>query len=521
MSSEILDVLNIQSGPAKKKQKTEQLKAKPLTGINRELYQLLGQNTPPVAVRNQQKFKDRLNALEKPSSWTWASFKNNAREDGLRLHHWVKGSKETVEASELPYKFEKYNTELNIPDFTEEDYLNFIVEAEKAVEVVTEMHAETKQTSDASVEVKVEPMDQDITAAADEQTRDAGSVPNIDPNASTAEGADVATEAGAAASQSKETETNAQKNEEKRLPWDYKETRYLFDLSKAFDLKWVVIHDRYNYEVNNGRTVEDLQERFYFVCQTILIAENDKDETAQNSNLIANLNFSRTKEVDRKAYLNRLLQRSPAEIAEEESLLIEAKKFEAAAKNTMTERVQLLQLLDSPKATDSISQYLTSQGLTQLSAQLMTEKRKRRVDSPAPENPLTALNEKFKQQHLARQKQLQQEKQEQQKKIKDSSISMLLSKNLTPREEAAFGIKVHQERISPGVYLRSSKLSTYKPNVQQRIASILNELGLSKKPVMATERIVAKQDELHKTINTLLELKRQVDKLEAEVEMLK
>ncbi|ODV75778.1 Swc4p CYBJADRAFT_121308 [Cyberlindnera jadinii NRRL Y-1542] len=439
MSSEILDVLNVQhsgssSQPPKKKQKTEQ-KAKALTGMNRELFQLLGQNTPPVAVRNQQKFKDRLNALEKPSSWTWAAFKNNARTDGLKLHHWVKGSKETVEASELPYKFEKYNTELNIPDFTEDDYLTFI------------------------------------------------------------------------------------KN--KAVPWCYKETRYLFDLAKAFDLKWIVINDRYNYEEPTGRSLEDLQERFYGVCQRILIYQNEQEETAQNSNLISNLNYNKHKEIERKKYLIRLLERSPAEIAEEESLLIEAKKFEAAAKNTIAERAQLLQLLDSPHATGSINQYLSSQGLTQLYNQLMTEKRKRRVDSPAPENPLAALNEKFKQQHLSRQKQLQQERMEQHKRVKDSPISMLLSKNLTPREEAAFGLQVHAEKITPGVFLRSSKIPTYKPNVQNRIVAILNELGLGRKPVMSTESVVAKQDELYKTINTLLDLKKQVDKLETEHRIMK
>jgi DNA methyltransferase 1-associated protein 1 len=507
MSSEILDVLNIQStGTAKKKQKTEQPKVKQLTGINRELYQLLGQNTPPVAVRNQQKFKDRLNALERPSPWTWASFKNNARSDGLRLHHWVKGSKETVEASELPYKFEKYNTELNIPDFTEEDYNNFISDVDQE----DEMDVDEKEIE--PVIVKTEDTEQpEIIEAENTEKLEENSEGKMEEK-------DV----------DKGEELEAEKEPEapkppvkKRIPWDYQETRYLFDLSKAFDLKWIVIHDRYNFEEDRERTIEDLEERFYSVCQRILIYENEKDDTAQNSNLISNLNFSKKKEVDRKAYLNRLLERSPAEIAEEESLLIEAKKFEAAAKNTMTERSQLLQLLDSPQATGSISQYLTSQGLTQLYNQLMTEKRKRRVDSPAPENPLTALNEKIKQQHLARQKQLQQEKLEQQKKIKESPISALLSKNLTPREEIAFGLKVHQERISPGVYLRSSKISTFKPNVQTRISGILNELGLGKKPVMATEKIVRKQDELHKVINVLLDLKRQVDKLEAESEMLK
>lgn len=445
------------------------------TGINRELYNLLGQNTPPVPVRHQQKFKDRLNSLAKPSPWTWTHFKNGARRDSLELHHWVKGSKEAVEAAEVPYKFEKYNTSLNIPTFTEEDYHSFIKEEPVEENPEIEMEVDDKSSS--------------VKETADE-------------------------------SQDSKEKSQEENPIEMQIPWDYEETRYLFDLSVAFDLKWVVIHDRYDFK-DRLRSMEDLQERFYFVCQRILIHENDKEEDAQNSNLISNLNFNKKKEVERKIYLNRLLERSPAEIAEEESLLIEARKFEVAAKKTITERASLLQLLDSPQATGSIGQYLSSQGLTQLYNNLMTEKRKRRVDSPAPENPLTALNEKIKQQHIQRQKQLQQEKLEQQKKRKENPISTLLSKNLTPREEEEFGLRIHTEKISPGVALRSTKVSSYKPGVQAKITAILNEMGLGKKPVLATAKVVAKQEELYKTINTLLDLKRQVDKIEAESKFIK
>ncbi|CAM9019676.1 unnamed protein product [Wickerhamomyces anomalus] len=466
MSSDLLDVLNLQQrdAPAKKKQKVAEPKVK-------------RQNTPPVPVRNQQKFKDRLNSLTKPSPWTWASFKNGSRSDSLQLHHWVKGSKESVEAAEVPYKFEKYNTSLNIPSFTEEDYNNFI--ADEPIDGNNEM-------------------DIDENKAPDSKEEETSKKPETEDDETN-------------------TEKTASEVEEivKQLPWDYEETRYLFDLSIAFDLKWVVINDRYDFK-GNSRSIEDLQERFYSVCQRILIHENDKDEDTQNSNLISNLNFNKRKEIKRKMYLNRLLERSPAEIAEEESLLIEARKFEVSAKKTITERASLLQLLDSPQSNGSINQYLSSQGLTQLYNSLMTEKRKRRVDSPAPENPLTALNEKIKQQHIQRQKQIQQEKLEQQKKKKENPISTLLSKNLTPREEEEFGLKIHAEKISPGVALRSTKLSTFKPGVQAKITTILNEMGLGKKPSLATSRVVAKQEELYKTINILLELKRQVDKLEAE-----
>ncbi|CCH40764.1 SWR1-complex protein [Wickerhamomyces ciferrii] len=501
MSSDILDVLNIQQREAqapKKKQKLNEPKSK-------QLYNLLGQNTPPVAVRGQQKFKDRLNTLAKPSSWSWTSFTNGSRNDDLKLHHWVKGSKEIVEATEVPYKFEKYNNTLNIPNFTEDDYNEFI--------------------QDDPIEGEEEQGEQDKDKDDDEI------IPDADSSEQQKESNENDKQEENNKSPVKEETTDDNKIDDEKKPiekqdkpkpiqrWDYKETRYLFDLSIAFDLKWVVIHDRYNFIPNRNRSIEDLQERFYNVCQQILIHENEKEENpsnSQNSNLISNLNFNKKKEIERKNYLNRLLERSPAEIAEEESLLIEARKFEVAAKKTITERASLLQLLDSPQATGSVGQYLSSQGLTQLYNTLMTEKRKRRIDSPAPENPLTALNEKIKQQNIQRQKQIQQEKLEAQKKKKENPISHLFQKHLTPKEEEEFGLKIHTEKISPGVALRSTKITTYKPGVQTKITSILNEMDLGKKPALLTSKVVAKQEELYKKINTLLELKRQVDKLEAE-----
>lgn len=467
---------------------------------------MLGQNTPPIPVRAQQKFKDKLNAISKPSSWSWTAFKNGARTDDLELHHWVKGLKEKNSAEEeenpveIPYKFEKYNVHLNIPDFTEEDYNSFIAADDKVDEDVK--MTEEKETANTETEK--------------EQEMGTGDKPTDDGKSSDEKTDEKATEA-ADKEAGKENEKETQLSVNAETPWDYEETRYLFDLSKSFDLKWIVIHDRYSFK-NRQRSVEDLQERFYSVCQTILIHDNEKEEGAQNSNLISNLNFNKKKEIERKAYLNRLLARSPAEIAEEESLIIEAKKFELAAKKTITERTALLQLLDSPQASASISQYLSSQGLTQLYNTLMTEKRKKRTDSPIPENPLAALNEKLKQQHLQRQKQLQMDKQD---KKKDNPIQHLISKNLTPREEEAFGLKIHQEKIAPGVYLRSSRMTSYKPGVQVRINAIMGELGLGKKPTLSTEKVIEKQEQLMKSINQLLELKRQVDKLEAEAKIVK
>lgn len=79
---------------------------------------------------------------------------NSARTDGLVLHHWVKGD----DSGTGEYRYAKYNTRLDIPDFSEEEF-------EKDLKDVNE-------------------------------------------------------------------------------DWDYKETKYLFELANQFDLRWAVVMDR-------------------------------------------------------------------------------------------------------------------------------------------------------------------------------------------------------------------------------------------------------------------------------------
>ncbi|KAH3679379.1 hypothetical protein WICPIJ_008629 [Wickerhamomyces pijperi] len=501
-SSDILDVLNIQSGsksdePSAKRQKLNSVSGSSTTttttstttttgatdssdfkgtGISRELYQLLGQNTPPILLKQQSKFKDK--ALDKVTPWHWAKFQNKSRKDGLNLRHWNKGSDALNTAA---YKFEKYNTKgYDVPSFTKEDYEEFLAENDKEEEET----GETEETEAAWGYEETQYLFHLV------QVYDLNWI---------------------------EEETG-----ETEAAWGYEETQYLFHLVQVYDLNWIVLYDRYKYQ---GRRLEDLKERFYTVCQRILIHRNEKSSTNANSNLITNLNYNKAKELERKEYLERLLARTPAEIAEEESLLIEAKKYEIAAKKTIAERAQLLQLLDSPVSSSaSIEQYLTSQGLTQLYNTLMTTKSKRKQTDNVPENPLTALNERLK---LTPQQVQSQQSQQQaatqaassvphahaQRKV--NPLSTLLSKNLTKKEEQQYGIQIHTEKLPQGVYLRSSKIPQFKTSIQAKINTSLAELGVGVKPTMPTAIVMSRYEELVKNLGLVLELKRQVDKLES------
>ncbi|EIF49297.1 component of the swr1p complex that incorporates htz1p into chromatin [Brettanomyces bruxellensis AWRI1499] len=103
MTSDILDVLNISEktrveGNELKRKRSEQkenaansAKRQRAGQMNRELFNLIGPNLPPVSVkRNTIKFKEKLK-LNKEVKWEWQAFTpRSGVKNGPKFHHWVK-----------------------------------------------------------------------------------------------------------------------------------------------------------------------------------------------------------------------------------------------------------------------------------------------------------------------------------------------------------------------------------------------------------------------------------------------
>lgn len=507
MASDILDVLNISDetrveGQELKKRKHQLAQAeseerrKKRNAMNRELYNLIGPNVPPVALHKESgvKFKEKRDKNGE-TKWVWKQFKNGSRSEDqdLELYHWVK---ERVDKSDEQvddtYRFEKYNTHLDIPDFTEELY-----------------------------ESKLKDLDED---------------------------------------------------------WSYNETRYLFDLAKQFDLRWAVIADEYDYEPSEeekklrlqhlkekeeaeakeakevededgkeneaekadeddqedqedqeadedetdedklARTIEELKERLYNVSAVIL---DDAPVATKDTTLIKNLKaYSRTKELERKQYLTHLLERSPTEIAEEESLVIEARKLELAAKKMLTERAQLLQLLDSPQATASAQRYMSSAGLTQLYNNLINADKSKKRKPEAPVAPQLGPNA-LPHTQVLQDRQNRASKPHAGTPAEENAIQELLNAHLTPEQMEVYGINVHAEKLQPGVIIRTQKLPTFRPAVQTKVNEILNELALAPRPTIPTAKVCERYDSLLHEAAQLVDIKKQKDKLEAEIALIK
>lgn len=138
-SSDVRDVLNLPDGasgarPAKKAKAS--LAKSGLKGLAREVHSLGGDN-PIAIVPEATQFKKRRLASRKPAArWELRQFSNSARQDAtLILKHWrrkeIKLENEAqppAEATEqaLPEMedsaFAKYNVQVSVPEYTEEQY---------------------------------------------------------------------------------------------------------------------------------------------------------------------------------------------------------------------------------------------------------------------------------------------------------------------------------------------------------------------------------------------------------------
>lgn len=573
---DVLDVLNVQRDdlvqPAKKKAKTETVQI-PKSGISRELYNLIGANTPPILVNmGNNRLKDRKLRV---SPWTRMPFVPNQRSGKApTLHHWEKGAKEllTETSKDKPYYFDKYVVSVDIPELVDEEFFE---------KFMTEIVDDQKQRSE-KINAAAKLADKAKEAASLRSTKPApapASKPQEskkeDPSKSGLEDVRVKEEEGS----SKEGENSDVKIDEKGAkeleevakaleegvkvpekeakdleklvldaendesephndgpsPWTYEETKLLFQYCKDFELKWFVINDRFPRKYN--RSLEDLKEQFYAMCHKIMT-----HKSIGNPSLIDALKgYSKPDEIERKEYLLNLLKRTPTEIAEESLLVIEARRFEIAAKKMLMERANLLTLLDLPQADPAAQNFQSSQGLGNLYSQLMILNKDRKKsqhklslansDPVPPPIPMAASSSHKRDFQTHLQQYLSGHLKQQGVKLEDNAIQQLLAKKLTVKEEEAYGLHYHaNDRINPGVILRSTQRLSglqQRQSVFKAVNSMLQEMdiptagGTTWKPNMPTRKTMAKYDELTRTVVALLDVKKSKDKLEAEIELIK
>ncbi|KAL6851675.1 hypothetical protein ACP4OV_020239 [Aristida adscensionis] len=104
--------------------------------------------------------------------------------------------------------------------------------------------------------------------------------------------------------------------------WSREETDKLFELCERFDLRFIVIADRFP----TPRTVEDLKSRYYNASRAIIIQRSRSFEEASSNPLLKDF-YDVAHETERKRALSALLSRTKQQEQKDAETLAEAKRI--------------------------------------------------------------------------------------------------------------------------------------------------------------------------------------------------
>lgn len=138
--------------------------------------------------------------------------------------------------------------------------------------------------------------------------------------------------------------------------WTWEETDYLWDLCRNYDLRFIVIQDKYNFEGKQDRSVEELKERYYSICRKVLEQRKNFDHPILKSG------YSYEQEVKRRACLERIINKSTENQNTERELIEQAKeiqeKTEKLQKFDNFENKMVKQIEDQDNAEGTFEEYI-------------------------------------------------------------------------------------------------------------------------------------------------------------------
>ncbi|KAI8376365.1 uncharacterized protein BYT42DRAFT_574336 [Radiomyces spectabilis] len=278
--------------------------------------------------------------------------------------------------------------------------------------------------------------------------------------------------------------------------WTKEETDYLFDLCRRYDLRFPVIADRYQYN-DSSRSIEDLKDRYCSVYRALLRTRSAVgDGVHDRQTIVQQYAFDKAKEMERKQMLLALFDRTAEQVEEEEALFIEARRIEQNEMRLTRGRESLLNSLQLEQA-----QQAPSTPMTPIH------------NGPSTGGPLSTPGGIG----IAGGTSSAPDTKKKKKSIVDEASA---SKKARRISNASAGIAEEvpekKEKLVPGVYVRSQKLPGIKPTMQQRVLKLMADLHIGARPVMPTEQVCRKYEHLQNTVLNLFELKKALDKMEAD-----
>jgi DNA methyltransferase 1-associated protein 1 len=132
--------------------------------------------------------------------------------------------------------------------------------------------------------------------------------------------------------------------------WTKEETLYLWDLCKQFDLRFIVIYDKYDTQYD--RTVEELKDRYYSVSKKILEYRKCYNHPILKSG------YNYEQEMKRRACLERIISRSKEESQMEYEMLKQACELEKKTEKFEKIENELKNLNEGGKNISSFEEYI-------------------------------------------------------------------------------------------------------------------------------------------------------------------
>ncbi|XP_062144639.1 SWR1-complex protein 4 isoform X1 [Alnus glutinosa] len=247
--------------------------------------------------------------------------------------------------------------------------------------------------------------------------------------------------------------------------WSKEETDQLFDLCQRFDLRFIVIADRFP----SSRTVEELKDRYYSVSRAILIARAPSPGDVSGHPLVKEP-YHVSQEVERKRALCMVLSQTKHQERKDAEVLAEAKRI---AESRMVARGAEESELPVPSNTGPES----------------VERASVPGDTVSPSSnvqlPSAAVAPST---------------------VTADNASTLASLRMLRVYLRTYALEQMVQAASSSAGLRTIK----------RVEQTLQELGVNLKPRVPTKAVCAEHLELRKEILTLLNLQKQLQYKEAE-----
>lgn len=333
--------------------------------------------------------------------------------------------------------------------------------------------------------------------------------------------------------------------------WSQEETNYLLGLASEYDLRWIVITDRYetqdipsntdgaddSMEITKqypARTMEQLKLRYYEVAAQDLELRIPKTNMTQAEFQLWEKmrNFDAKTETLRKATAEKLFERTKEDAEEERTLLEELHRITKNEEDFIAMRKDLYARLEAAPSLrrnergEEQNIVLSSAGLGDLLNRLFAKDRafKRRVipSGEASASAQASNDTKGRQSsQMHRRDTLETPTAE-----KKGSMSQPVVKQLSKADEEKYGVThaAPGERLTSGVSFRHEKINrvtTAKSQVQtQKINAALTELEIPARLSMPTEKVCKEFERLVGQIQLLLDARKTLARVSEEIKTL-